>query len=189
MEKSEECNIIGKRYFGYASHTSVFRTRNPFDDIPEDSQCIHLCACAREGCDRVETLSTITTEKKPTIEELMAGKETITDTKQVITSFPRCPICLTKYCSKECQILDHRHGKHKEKCRMFKYMKEHCESDLCDKCWKSKWTILSDPHKGGLKLSATYTPCRKCFKKEINMDTNIPSDISCDPDIKRVWLQ
>jgi hypothetical protein len=195
MEERKESNqtpeykIIEQRYYGLATCTQVSRNPNPFDDPPCKSPVIHLCTCAREGCNNRETISEVVTERKQCIEDIMAKKKPVSDVKYAVKSFPRCPVCLTKYCSRECQVLDHKHGSHGEKCKKFKQAKEHCEKNTCKKCWSSKWTSLSDFYPQGIQSVDIYKPCKKCYTRELLLEDTLPTDIVSDPDIQRVWIQ
>jgi len=186
---SPDCKIVEKRYFGLANRTRISRNPNPFEDPVDDSSLVHLCMCAREGCTNVETMSKHTTDKQPTVEEMMSGITPTPEIRYVLKSFPRCPICMTKYCSKECQIADHRHGPHKDKCAMFKQVKEHCEKTICKKCWPIKWNTLTDFYPQGIRSAKPYNPCKKCYMREMVLEDKLSPDITSDPDIKRVWLQ
>lgn len=181
--------LIEKRYYGLAHRTQLSRSRNPFEDPIDESSIVHLCVCAREGCTNMETVSEVTVEKQPTVQEMMMAKGPTKETKLVAKQFPRCPLCLTKYCSKECQIADHTKGSHKDKCRKFKIAKEQCEKTLCKKCWPSKWECISDFYPQGKISAKPYKPCKKCFSRDMMLDDHLPIDITSDPDIARVWLQ
>lgn len=188
----EECRdeyvIVPSRYYGYTSRNLPPRNPNPFDDVRDDRGKIHLCRCAREGCSNTEELAPQTVQTKPTMQERLLGKEPTIETILAPKSFPRCPVCMTKYCSKECQIEDWKSGSHKEKCRKFKIVKEHCEKVLCPKCWKSKWNSISDFYPGGKISTPVYKPCNKCYKKELMIEDSFSDEITSDPDISRVWF-
>lgn len=188
IRDKDEYKIIEKRYYGLAESTPLFSESNHFDD-PICRRHIHLCACAREGCPNMEVICEEQGTRLPTPQELVNGITSVDETKNMIDRFPRCPICMTKYCSKECQIHDWKHGHHREKCKKFKYVKDQYEKGLCPDCWTSKWSVLSDFFPCGKKSVEPYKPCKKCLSSDILIQDNLPDDIAFDPDIQRVWLQ
>lgn len=145
--------VVPRQYFGAACRSLPSRNANPFDDVQRTAHTYRY-SCAYSGCMNVET-------SKP---------------------FPRCSKCLTRYCSKECQVLDWKVGQHKEKCQRYNEVKTHIESVLCKPCLKVRLASLIDPN-------VTYQPCHKCHRKELILDTHFDDVLVSDPDIHRVWFQ
>lgn len=181
--------VAPKGYFGPSSRQLPFINPNPFEDHIVDRSKLYLCECTCATCNQKETASYVSTERAPTLQEMLLGKTTIKETKLVVKSFPRCHLCLTRYCSKECQIKDWQHGLHKEKCRKFKMVKEHCEKTFCPKCWKVKWANISDSYAGNKPSTPVYNPCVKCYRKELTLEDAFSKEITSDPDISRIWFQ
>lgn len=153
-----------KEYVATLGRCYYSRARNPmmaFDTSGSHKNLFHkkilyLSTCSREGCDKSET------------EEIR---------------FSRCSVCFTKYCSRECQLLDHKDGEHKTKCKLFKLAKEVVEKTLCTKCWDSKWNEVSqkDP-------STIFMPCNRCLSTPPKVDKDTLNTLLDDPDIYTVWF-
>lgn len=52
-------------------------------------------------------------------------------------NFSFCSMCYTKYCSAECQLLDHKQGDHKQQCLEFRA--EAARFEKCERCKNSFW--------------------------------------------------
>lgn len=160
---------------------------NPFDDGGEKD--LHLAMCARAGCSKCEEATENISEKMPSMQNILSGGKLEPMRTVTVSSFPRCPLCMTRYCSRDCQVQDHQKGEHKEKCRKFKVVKEHCEKTLCKSCWEAKWAYLTDFYPSGKRSTRLYVPCKKCLSKELTLEDSLPDDITSDPDIRRIWFQ
>jgi hypothetical protein len=162
-----QVKVLKKQYFGPASNISTSMDSNPFDDLPKTGNSIaYISSCTNKNCDKVEIMSS----------------------NGDIAAFPRCTVCFTRYCSRNCQVEDHKHGDHKTKCARFLSVKEKFEKVLCKQCWKSKWNVVSDFYSNGILSCKEYSPCGKCQDKEIYIEDKLDDDTSSDPDIRRVWL-
>lgn len=71
--------------------------------------------------------------------------------------FKYCCKCYTKYCSKECQTNDHKHGKHKEMCSRFQADMKREMSIMCDTCKDQYASSLKNPNGQDFEL------CTSCF--------------------------
>lgn len=178
-----EVKNIDRQYFGSNTYPIIYRNANPFEDpYPVDNN-IYLAICSREGCNKRETISYVSPDPR----DIISGKAQITDKKMIINQFKRCPICMTKYCSSLCQQIDHREGKHKEKCAKYQECKKHCEKVLCPRCMKNKIGYISDPYTGG-KKTKYYNPCTQCYVREMKLSSELPENVSSDKDINRIWM-
>jgi hypothetical protein len=147
---------LGKRYYSYTSNPlKVVNLKNPRENTTR-SRIQYISPCTREGCNNVETHN---------------------------VRFQRCSVCYTKYCSRECQVYDHKYGKHKEKCRLFSIAKDVVKNTLCESCWNDKWDEVSNP-----KSQINFFPCNNCMMTPMNCTDNVLDSLHDDSDIYRVWL-
>lgn len=147
----ERVPIYSGKRYYGSAHVPIISGHNPFDEVQPS---IFLCTCAAPGCSKVETI-----EKR----------------------FSRCPKCMTRYCSRECQVRDHKEGIHKVKCASFMKTKDEMQKGMCSSCWPSKWREISDPD-NTIGKGTIHTSCPLCIQYQytLNMD---------DEDIQRVWLE
>lgn len=154
---SDKITILTEKRYYGSAFIPSNNTHNPFESYNEP---IQLCTCATEGCNKQETI-----DKR----------------------FSRCTKCLTRYCSRECQIKDHRSGLHKDKCSSFSIVKEKLEHIYCTHCWNSKWKEVTDPD-NTISKGIIHKSCDKCTRRRYVIEDSLPSNIKDDLDIQRVWF-